>query len=73
MDKKAIEDIQMFALKVVTYKWDSSYDKLLELAELKTHVVKMCGVHTCLVLCATVYSMLSYCIRYFKHLVARAI
>ena len=34
-DKKAIEDVQKFALKVVTSKWDSSYDELLELAKLK--------------------------------------
>ena len=34
-DKKVIEDVQKFALKVVTSKWDSSYDELLELAELK--------------------------------------
>ena len=35
-DKKAIEDVQKFALKLVTLKWDSSYDELLQLAELKT-------------------------------------
>jgi hypothetical protein len=34
-DKKAIENVQKFALKVVTSRWDSSYDELLELVELK--------------------------------------
>ena len=34
-DRKAIEDVQKFALKVVTSKWDSSYNELLEFAELK--------------------------------------
>ena len=34
-DKKAIESVQRFALKVVTAQWDSSYDELLELANLK--------------------------------------
>ena len=33
-DKKVIEDVLKFALKV-TSKWDSSYDELLEIAELK--------------------------------------
>ena len=33
-DKKAIESVQRFALKVVTAQWDSSYDELLELANL---------------------------------------
>ncbi len=35
-DKKAIENVQKFALKVVTSRWDSSYDEQLELVELKS-------------------------------------
>ena len=34
-DKKAIEDVQKFALKMITSKWDSSYDELLDLSKLK--------------------------------------
>ena len=35
-DKKAIEGVQKFALKVVTSKWDNSYDELLEDVKLKS-------------------------------------
>ena len=34
-DKKAIECVQKFALKLATAKWDKSYDELLDLADLK--------------------------------------
>lgn len=34
-DKKAIESVQKFALKLATAKWDKSYNELLDLAELK--------------------------------------
>ena len=34
-DKKAIKDVQKLALKLVTSKWDSGHDELLQLAELK--------------------------------------
>ena len=34
-DKKAIEGIQKFAVKVVTSRWDSTYDELMQLVDLK--------------------------------------
>ena len=34
-DKRAIEGVQKFALKLASARWDSSYDELLELIEVK--------------------------------------